>query len=61
MWEIAKSRVSEDSWHVEFIDHEGDGDCYVTIFAGRPQKKEQKNMQAGKTETLPTRSDTNTL
>lgn len=35
-YEVAQDKnfPNANEWRVEAIDHEGDGDCYVTIFGG---------------------------
>lgn len=33
-YEVVKSKQSPDRWHVEFIDHANEGECYVTVFTG---------------------------
>ena len=33
-YEIARSRGVQDEWRVEAINHEGEGEIYVTLFSG---------------------------
>jgi hypothetical protein len=33
-WEVFKDKNWPSDWRVEAIDHDGDGECYVTIFSG---------------------------
>ncbi len=33
-YEIAEDRKFADHWRVEAINHEGDGEVYVTVFSG---------------------------
>jgi hypothetical protein len=33
-WEVAPDQLTPDDWRVEAIDHQGEGECYVTIFSG---------------------------
>lgn len=33
-YEVIRDRNTPDDWRVEAINHDGDGECYVTIFSG---------------------------
>jgi len=33
-YEVVKDRTTMDTWRVEAIDTQGDGEVYVTIFSG---------------------------
>jgi hypothetical protein len=34
IYEVAQDRIDHHDWRVEAINHDGDGEVYVTIFSG---------------------------
>lgn len=45
-YEIGEDRIHSGHWRVEAIDHESEGECYVTIFSG-PLARERASEYAG--------------
>lgn len=39
-YEVAQDKVVPDQWRVEAVNHEGDGEVYVTLFCG-PKAEER--------------------
>lgn len=41
-------KVLRDEWHVEAIDHDSEGECYVTSFVGLKAEERAKEYAAWK-------------
>ena len=53
-YEITKSLDALDEWRVEAINHDGDGEIYVTIFSGPNAKERAEEYAEWKTNQIST-------
>ena len=48
MFEICQDRYAPDgsAWRVEAVDHQSEGECYVTVFSGPvPEKRAREYLE----------------
>lgn len=49
-WEVIEDRQHPGDWRVEAINHDGDGETYVTIFSGPSAQTRAEEYAAWKME-----------
>lgn len=50
-YEVIQDRLNLGDWRVEAIDHENDGQVYVSIFSGPKAKEQAQEYAAWKAES----------